>query len=128
VIETITPQALQTLRGVRAGAGLGGGKAWAVAAGASWCRALVLVFFGTEGAADPAEEALVTGAGPAAGSGAAGGAVAGVAASGVVAVDDGGALVWPQDWSTAAPKSRLAHSAGVLKRLDDKGMTVTLSE
>jgi hypothetical protein len=52
--------------------------------------------------------------------------VAGVAASGVVAVG-GGAFVWPQDWSAAAPINRLAHSAGILKRLDDKGMIVTLA-
>jgi hypothetical protein len=55
---------------------------------------------------------------------AAGGAAAGVAVSG--AVEDGGAGAWPQDWSTAAPSIRVTHKAGILKRLDETGMMVTL--
>jgi MFS family permease len=113
-MEAITPQSLQTLMGVRAGAGLGGGMSWPAAAAALRCCVLALVFRGAAGS------------GLASGSAAAE-VVAGVAASGVVAVD-GGALVWPQDWSAAAPTSRLAHSAGILKRLDDKGMIVTLTK
>jgi hypothetical protein len=114
-MEAITPQSLQTLMGVRAGAGLGGGKSWPAVAGALRCCVLALVFRGAAGS------------GLATGSAVVGEVVAGVAASGVVSVD-GGALVWPQDWSAAAPTSRLAHSAGILKRLDDKGMIVTLTK
>ena len=69
--------------------------------------------------------ALAAGAEPGAGS-AAGGTAAGVAASGAVAVEGGGALVWLQDWSSAAPRIKPAHKAGIPKRLDEAGMIVTL--
>ena len=45
-----------------------------------------------------------------------------------VAVDGGGAPGWPQDWSAAEPTTRLAHSAGILKRLGDVGMIATLTK
>src|SRR5260221_13860028 len=90
VIDMITPQALHTLMGLRAGAGLGGGTAWAVVADASRCCVLVLVFFGAAGARDSAVAPLAAGAGLAAGSGAAAGAVAALAGSGAAAVHAAG--------------------------------------
>src|SRR5260221_11259989 len=68
VIDMITPQALHTLMGLRAGAGLGGGTAWAVVANASRCCVLVLGFFGAAGARDSAVPPLTARAGSAAGS------------------------------------------------------------